>query len=272
MAKRNKDTGEDISLFPFLSVLACVIGTLTMIIAAIAVQSLDNDAVDQAIEYQKKEEQLATDTAELEKLRNELKKKEAELKREQSSEQKKLEDAKKRLAELLAKLEKTESQLQNISIEGPKVNVAAQTEEISKMEDELKSRREKIAQLQKQIDERKLPPKESEVSILPGGSGVGFKPSFIECDDGRIVIHEDGKTIPVRTAELNTNPDFAKMLEKVKNQKDGTLVFLIRDDGLSTYNTARNFANSKGVKNGKLPVIGDGRVDLSYFTKQAKNS
>ena len=120
--------------------------------------------------------------------------------------------------------------------------------------------------------ERKSPPEEAEVSIVPGGSGVGFTPTFVECDEGRIVIHDGGKTTPVRTAELNTNPDFAKVLEEVKSDEKGTLVFLIRDDGLSTYHTARNFANTKGVRNGKLPVIGDGRIDLSYFKKQAKNS
>ncbi|MBI1248729.1 hypothetical protein GC197_12920 [bacterium] len=272
MSKRNKDTGEDISLFPFLAVLACVIGTLTMIIAALAVQSLDNETVERAIEYENKQEELTANMAELEKLKAELKKREDKIKKEHSSEQKRLEDARKRLKELLAQMEKTEKELEKISIEGPKVDVAAMAEDVTKMEEELKMRREKIAQLQKVIDERKLPPKESEVSILPGGSGVGFTPSFVECDDGRVVIHEDGKTIPVRTAELNTNPDFAKILAKVKGQKDGTLVFLIRDDGLGTYNTARNFANAKGVKNGKLPVIGDGRVDLSYFTKKAKNS
>ncbi|PQO31779.1 hypothetical protein [Blastopirellula marina] len=271
MGRRNKDAGEDISLFPFLSVLACVIGTLAMVIAMIAVQSLDNDTVDQAIEYEKKAKELEQGNQELAKLREELKKKEAELKSERSEEQRSLENAKKRLAELLAKLEKTEQEMAKISVEGPKVDVAAQNEEIAKMEEELKSRREKIAQLTAQLKDRKEP-KEAEVSIVPGGSGIGFTPTFVECDDGRIVIHDGGKTTPVRTAELNTNPDFAKVLEEVKSDAQGTLVFLIRDDGLSTYNTARNFANSKGVKNGKLPVIGNGRIDLSYFKKQAKNS
>lgn len=272
MAKRKQEGGEDISLFPFLSVLACVIGTLTVIIAVIAVQSLDNDTVETAMEYQAKEEQLKEQNLALEKLQAELKKKQAELKAEQSQEQKSLEEAKKRLAEILAQMEKVQGELQNISIEGPKVNVAAQFEEISAMEADLKARREKIAQLEKEIAERKLPPKESEVSILPGGSGVGFDPFFVECDDGRIVIHDGDKTTPVRTAELNTNPDFAKMLEAVKKAEKGSLVFLIRDDGLSTYEAARRFANAKGVKNGKLPVIGDGRIDLSYFKKQANNS
>ncbi|RCS52622.1 hypothetical protein DTL42_07215 [Bremerella cremea] len=272
MGRRNKETGEDISLFPFLSVLACVIGTLAMVIAMIAIQSLDNDTVDRAIEYQKKEKELEQGNQELAKLREALKKKEAELSSERSEEQRSLENAKKRLAELLAKLEKTNEELSKISVEGPKVDVAAQNEEIAKMEAELKSRREKIAQLTAQLQDRKSPPEEAEVSIVPGGSGVGFTPTFVECDEGRIVIHDGGQTTPVRTAELNTNPDFAKVLEEVKSDEKGTLVFLIRDDGLSTYHTARNFANAKGVRNGKLPVIGDGRIDLSYFKKQAKNS
>ncbi|MFI4876177.1 MAG: hypothetical protein ACIALR_12590 [Blastopirellula sp. JB062] len=268
MARRAKDDGDEVSLFPFLSVLACVIGTLTMIIAAIAVQALDNDTVDQAIKYEEKKAELAEADEELAKLTAELKKKESQLKAEQSSEQKKLQDAKKRLAELLAKLDETQSKLSQISLDGPKVDLAGEAETIAEMEKELKSRREKIAQMEKEIADRKLPPKESEVSILPGGSGVGFDPSFVECDDGRIVIHDGGKTTPVRTNELNTNPDFAKLLAKVKANPKGSLVFLIRDDGLSTYQAAQKYAAAKEVKNGKLPVIGDGRIDLSYFKKK----
>lgn len=268
MSSRPRDDGEDISLFPFLSVLACVIGTLTMIIAAIAVQALDNDTVEAALEYQSKQAELDERHQELQQLRNQLKQRQSE----QSEEYQRVEELKKRLAALLAQLEETQGKLQTISIEGPKVDVAAQTEEVAQMEAELQSRREEIAQLEAQIAERNLPPEESQVSILPGGSGVGFAPWFVECDDGRIVIHDGDKTTPVRTAELNTNPDFAKVLEEVKAHDNGTLVFLIRDDGLGTYHAARNFANSKGVRNGKLPVIGDGRIDLSYFKKQAQSS
>jgi len=268
MAKRAQDGGDDVSLFPFLSVLACVIGTLTMIIAAVAVQALDNDTVDQAIKYEEKKAELAQADEDLAKLSAELKKKETQIRKEQSAEQKKLEDAKKRLAELLAKLEETQTKLDQISLDGPKVDLAGEAETIKEMEEELKSRREKIAQMEKEVADRKLPPKESEVSILPGGSGVGFDPSFVECDEGRIVIHDGGKTTPVRTNEMNTNPEFIKLLEEVKANPKGQVVFLIRDDGLSTYRSARGLVSAKGVKNGKLPVVGDGRIDLSYFKKK----
>jgi len=269
MSSRPKDDGEDISLFPFLSVLACVIGTLTMIIAAVAVSALDNDAVDAALEYQQKETELKTQHEDLLQLKDKLETEKSQLQESQSEEQKRIDDAKKRLAQLLAQLEKTEAELETISVDGPKVDVAAQTEQVEQMEQELKQRREKLAQMEKEIEDRNLPPKESEVSILPGGSGLGFNPYFVECDNGRVVIHEGQERIPVRTAELNTNPKFAKLLEDVKKDNKGTLVFLIRDDGLSTYHQARNFANSESVKNGKLPVIGDGRIDLSYFQRKA---
>lgn len=268
MAKRAQDGGDDISLFPFLSVLACVIGTLTMIIAAVAVQALDNDTVEDAMKYEEKKAELAAADEDLAKLTAELKKKETQIQKEQSAEQKKLEDAKKRLAELLAKLDEAQSKLDQISLDGPKVDLAGEAETIKDMEAELKSRREKIAQMEKEIADRKLPPKESEVSILPGGSGVGFDPTFVECDEGRIVIHDGAKTTPIRTNELNTNPEFAKLLADVKANPKGQIVFLIRDDGLSTYHSTRNLANAKGVKNGKLPVVGDGRIDLSYFKQQ----
>ncbi|MCC9605017.1 hypothetical protein LOC68_25075 [Blastopirellula sp. JC732] len=268
MAKRAQDGGDDVSLFPFLSVLACVIGTLTMIIAAVAVQALDNDTVDQAMKYEEKKAELANADEELAQLNAELKKKETEIQKENSAEQKKLDDAKKRLAELLAKLEETQLKLDQISLDGPKVDLAGEAETLKEMEAELKSRREKIAQMEKEVADRKLPPKESEVSILPGGSGVGFDPSFIECDDGRIVIHEGDKTTPVRTNEMNTNPVLIKLLETVKANPKGQIVFLIRNDGLSTYYSARNLVNAKQVKNGKLPVVGDGRIDLSYFKEK----
>jgi len=270
MARRKADGGEDISLFPFLSVLACVIGTLTMIIAAVAVSALDNDTVDQALEYQEKKTQLDKENEELKELEKLFKKKQSELEKNQSEEQKRVKDLKDKLAELLAQLKETDKKLANISLDGNKIDVAVNNEDVEAMKSELKERREKIAQMEKEIADRNLPPEESEVSILPGGSGVGFNPSFVECDNGRVVIHEGAKTTPIRTAELNTSPKYAEILDEVKKDDKGSLIFLIRDDGLGTYYRARDLANAKQVKNGKLPVVGDGRIDLSYFGKAKK--
>jgi hypothetical protein len=41
MGRRRKEKGAAVSLFPFLSILACVIGVLTLIISALAVAQMD---------------------------------------------------------------------------------------------------------------------------------------------------------------------------------------------------------------------------------------
>ena len=42
MAKRRQDGGTEVSLFPFLSILACIIGCLTMIIVALTVIQMNS--------------------------------------------------------------------------------------------------------------------------------------------------------------------------------------------------------------------------------------
>jgi len=45
------------------------------------------------------------------------------------------------------------------------------------------------------------------------------------------------------------------------------VIFLIRDNGLGTYRTARSLADQHAAVHGALPVIGQGRLDLSHFNR-----
>ena len=54
MARRAK-TKVTVSLFPFMSILACVIGTLTLMLTAMALGQMDNDVVLSAERYEKVE-------------------------------------------------------------------------------------------------------------------------------------------------------------------------------------------------------------------------
>ena len=47
---KKKKTDLEISLFPFLSILACVIGILTLMITAIVIAQIDPEAVNEKIE------------------------------------------------------------------------------------------------------------------------------------------------------------------------------------------------------------------------------
>ncbi len=77
MSKRRKsDASQSVSLFPFLSVLACVIGTLTLMIAALALGQMDNPAVVSAEQFNLEKQRLEAEQkliAEIEKQLQEVK-------------------------------------------------------------------------------------------------------------------------------------------------------------------------------------------------------
>ena len=72
MAKPKPNDAEAVSLFPFLSILACLIGVLTFIITAVAISQMDQSediaAVERTEKYAPLVAQLEQDKAELEKL------------------------------------------------------------------------------------------------------------------------------------------------------------------------------------------------------------
>ena len=46
------------------------------------------------------------------------------------------------------------------------------------------------------------------------------------------------------------------------------MIFLVRPDGVGSYNLARSLARSSYVTNGKLAIAGQGKLDLSKFQKR----
>ena len=72
----------------------------------------------------------------------------------------------------------------------------------------------------------------------------------------------------IRAADMVNDKDFIALLETVANGVNDSIVFLIRGDGLSTYNAARKLCTDRDIRNGKLPVVGNGRIDLSHFAKR----
>jgi hypothetical protein len=106
---------------------------------------------------------------------------------------------------------------------------------------------------------------ESEVSILPGGTGLGFEPVFVECAAGSIVIHAGDEPQRIRQADMAAEQAFIDLLDGVAESDKQTVIFLVRNDGLPSYHTARSLADAHEARHGKLPVIGQGRLNLSYF-------
>lgn len=266
MARRPRDNDDDVSLFPFLSIIACVIGVLTMMISTLALAQMDTKDVALIDEYEStasrlKEEEAAV--ASLQKVIDDRIGPDAATLRDD------LRRSEKELAQLLKELQEVEKQLdeqKKVKIVIPQLD-PAQRESVASMANELQSLEEELAQLEKELSEREEA-SQSRTSILPSGSGVNFTPHFVECAEGSIVLHNLNPPKLIRAANMVNDKDFLALLEKVANGVDDSIVFLIRGDGLGTYYAARKLCTDRGIRNGKLPVIGSGRIDLSHFAEK----
>ena len=246
-----------------MSILACVIGTLTLMITALALGQIDStqspEVIARAEEHEQRLSEIKTSENEAEKLkrlldeaaalREELKRALAELKRleeQQKQDTKNADNSQKKKIQLLAEANK----LQQL---------------IDKIQADLSPLVVKIKRLQAELNSRKNPPKEAVVKIQPGGSGLNLDPTFVECTAAGVVLLESRGKPLVRRADLRTNKAFIALLDRVAKKPKGSVIFLVRSDAVSTYSAARGVARSRYCRNGKLPVLGKGRIDLSMF-------
>jgi hypothetical protein len=270
MARRKSGEGDDISLFPFLSILASIIGVLTLLISAMALAQMDNETVARAEQYDKIRKLLEACEKDVDDLKTRVDDKGIKAVAEIDKMQKEVAQAQLKLDELNQKMQEVQVQASGPKkkVEIPDYDAVIQGEAIGEMEAQQKELREQIAQLEKELEDRGKPPVESEVSILPGGSGLGFDPVFVECAADSIVLHTTEEPQRIRRADLATEKAFVTLLDQVAESQKKSVIFLVRDDGLSTYRTARDLATAHESRHGKLPVIGQGRLNLGYFTKQ----
>ena len=271
MARRPPVEDDDVSLFPFLSIICAIIGVLTLMIAAVTLGQMNQDDVKEAVENAITMDQIQKELAEaedsVEELSIQLDKEKAKLLDNASSRQNELVKSRGELEALMKKLadakKKTEDQkkIKIVIPEGP----PGQRETVADMQGQLKEIRDRLALLQRNLDEKKKPPEEAQVSILPGGTGLSFTPNFIECTAGAIVLHTEEPPLRIRNAEISANKIFVALLEKVANNKSQSVIFLLRSDSLGTYGLVKKLCDDNEVRNGKLPAVGNGRLDLRHF-------
>ncbi|MCM2372049.1 coiled-coil domain-containing protein [Aporhodopirellula aestuarii] len=265
MARRRNSSDDDISLFPFLSIIASVIGVLTMMIATLALAQTDTPDVAQIEEFEQKSKQLKQTNQEIEELRREISVSDSSSL--QLREQKKtLDITVAELEDLLAELEQVESELaeqQAIKVVIPPVDENLR-ETAADMQSQAESLREEIAQLEKELTTR-IDASEANVTVLPQGSGLDFIPHFVECAADSIVLHASDPPKRIRTANITTDEDFLALLETVANGTRDSIVFMVRSDGLGTWRLCKKLCDDRSIRNGKIPIVGQGRIDLSRF-------
>ncbi len=266
MAKRRSKPKTTISLFPFLSILACVIGVLTLMITAMALGQMDTDSFANLFEF----EQVRSKIEEAKKL---IQKLQAEIARQSGhadATQQELAEAQIQLDQLLEKREellKSQNDPVEVDMEIPQVDAAAHEQRLAQMREELSGQDKTKEELLAELKKRNKPPEEAQVVIQPGGSGSDLKPTFVECTAADVVMYESAEPTRVRRADLAQDEKFLGLLKRIAAQPKSTIIFLVRDDALGTYYAARDLAQANFARNGKLPVIGHGKIDLSLFQK-----
>lgn len=262
---------DDVSLFPFLSIIAAVIGVLTLMIAAVTLGQMNQDdvkeAVENAIRMEQLQKQLAAADEEIAKLTLQLETEQAKLLRNATSRQAELVKTRAELETLLRQLAEAQrktTELQQVKIVIPEIP-PSQRETVEDMQQQLAAIRERLAVLTRELKEREKPPEEAEVTVVPGGTGLSYQPNFVECTAGAIVLHTEEPPLTIRNADIAANPKFVALMQQVANSNNQTIIFLLRSDSLGTYRLAKKLCDDNNVRNGKLPVVGNGRLDFSHF-------
>lgn len=272
MARRRSNNEEAVSLFPFMSILACLIGILTLMIS-VSMQAKQAQSEDNSNE----ERALAVENRDLKKkaaqITEAIKKAEEKLKKENSasSQLAEMKDRKIVLKEKLDKLAKADD---------PEKADAALQKTLEMMRAEIASLKKdrpplmkKIEELKAELAKRKTPPKKVEsVVVRSSGSGVRMAARifFVECNStGIVLIGEKDGTTTVATGSIANSVEYASFVGEVKRTRDSMVLFLMRKEGNASYQWAAGIAENKfEVRTGKIPIPNNGKIDLSLFSQK----
>jgi len=256
MGRPRKRRKQEVSLFPFLDILACVIGNLILIITAVVLEQVDTKPVAEAARIDDLEAEAERQQAKAAELQKQL---------DQLLERSGV--ATDRLAEVRAKIAAAKQKLMEAQ---KRVEAAAKpvppppqiTADLTKLEEERKKLEAELKELERQVAERKKPP-EQMIAILPPGSGGGPRRGvFVEAAKGKAIVH-DPKPWEAPAGKVAADPRFKALLEKIRGDKDAIITFLIRPDGVGTYFEMQKAADAAGVRSGRVPLPGSGTLDLS---------
>lgn len=275
MAKRRESTEGEVSLFPFLSILACLIGALVLMIVVLVIAQIgkaegrDPEEIRRAQDYQKMKKELQErkeqdvvlkeKLAQLEQLQKQIDEKEQQFVR-------------------LRKLLSSSKEMQEANL---KISQQMQKElddlvtEIDGLKRQQAESKKLIAELAAEIKKRDIPPdkKIPPVVVQPSGSGMpeDTKVYFVEAASGALKIlgawGEDYR-LSAQAEVVVADVAYNHFLTEVAKDPKSLILFLIRDDGQGAYNNGAGRAEADyKIRTGKLPIPGRGTLDLAMFQK-----
>jgi hypothetical protein len=274
MAKRRGSSGDEVSLFPFLSILACLIGALVMIIVVLVISQTEKaegrtaeeiqmaqDFLKMKKEIEQREQQQAVvkeKLAILEKLQEEI-----EDKKQRFAKLRKLLDSSKEVQEQNKEItQKLQKELDDLLLE---------LDGLKKQQTETKK---EIELLLAELEKRKIPEdqKPPPVQVQPSGSGMaeGTKVYFVEASGSGLKVlqpwGEEDYRLSAKPEVVVADHSFNHFLLELQKDKNSLILFLIRDDGYGAFNNGAGRAESDyGIRVGKLPIPGRGDLQLDLF-------
>jgi hypothetical protein len=259
-----------VSLFPFMSILASLIGILTLLIGlSMAVNQKKEGMTEEDVKRAKEAKSLAFL----------LKQKKSELDKSKPIPTKNNLDALEleKLKLMLLALEQQKNELDKVKISPEdelKTKIQLYSEEKIAIEKGHPPMEKKIEELKAKVAalKEKPVPKES-VKIKPPKIGVKAPRNlfFVECNSTGIVLRgtaDETKAIPFESIKAGTSVEFHDYCVNAKQSsgEDYVILFLVRKGGVLSYNYANALAELDfKVKTSKLPVPNDGKIDLSGF-------
>ncbi|MFM8413570.1 MAG: hypothetical protein ACKOCX_02490 [Planctomycetota bacterium] len=257
MGRPRKKRKQEVSLFPFLDILACVIGNLILIITAVVLEQVDTKPVAEAARVDELKEETKRQQAKAAELQRQL----DELRQRSGVATEQLEEIREKIAEAKRQIKEAELKVQEASL--PVDQPPDMEAELAKLEEQRKQLEAEVEKLEKEIVERQKPP-EQMIAILPSGQGAGpRKGVFVEAAKDGLVIHDQAAPWQVPLAKIGSDPQFKALLAKVKDDPDAIVTFLVRSDGLEALAAAQQAAAANGARSGRVPLPGDGALDLS---------
>jgi len=270
MAQARARTDAEISLFPFLSILVCLIGSLVLLIVILTIvqTQMGDGRTSQELERAAEALKLTKEIEEREKQLEQLKKESPAAANKDALQQKLTaivslrkqlalgEDARKKNKETSEELQK---KLENFLI---------QLEEMKKEKPPLA---QAIDKLKAELLARNKKPDDTPPSIIVRQGGTGTSANtrlyFVECSAAGIVIHQSlTEKVRITSASIGVDAVYNAFLEEARKQPNSMILFLLRDDGTSTYNRAAGWAEGQfKLRIGKLPLPGKGPADLAAF-------
>lgn len=273
MARRGNNSGGAVSLFPFLSILICIIGCLTLIIVVINLIAMNKGEGKTTEEVERAQEFV-------------LLKKEQEEKREEQDKLRQLIEnliqqnrdtlaARDKLALLKKTLENQEELDKSREELIAKFNLLQATNK--KLVTDEQFLQEEIKKKEEELAQRAEPPQPAALQVRPSGSSGATRPFFAEVSDRGIYLHrsltQEPEMIPV--ASLNQSAEFIEFLKTIASANNHRLIFLVRGTpgSVKTLGEATsivsgyNRANGTEIIPGRLPLPGEGKVDLQLFAQ-----